>query len=98
MENINIFHKFTYNTNYGDGNMRKSKIDFELVECIINTKADLNVANKNFEQAEGDLIDYYSYQIKANQTKLDYLMKKARKKGIALDMINELYIKNNKAQ
>ena len=53
MENINIFHKFTYNTNYGDGNMRKSKIDFELVECIINTKADLNVANKNFEQAEG---------------------------------------------
>ena len=36
--------------------------------------------------------------VKANQTKLDYLMKKARKKGIALDMINELYIKNNKAQ
>ena len=60
--------------------MRKSKIDFELVECIINTKADLNVANKNFEQAEGDLIDYYSYQIKANKAKLDYLIK-GKKEG-----------------
>ncbi len=39
--------------------MRKNKIDVELVECIINTKAELNIANRNFEQAEGDLIDYY---------------------------------------
>lgn len=93
MENINIFHKFTYNTNYGDGNMRKSKIEFELVECIINTKADLNVANKNFEQAEGDLIDYYSYQIKANKAKLDYLIKEVKQKGFSLDTINELKLR-----
>jgi len=72
--------------------------DLELIISIIKTKRELNLEHKNFEYAQDDLIDYYSYQIKANQTKLDYLMKKARKKGIALDMINELYIKNNKAQ
>ena len=72
--------------------------DLELIVSVLKTKQDLNLAHKNFEYAEEGLIDYYSYQIKANQTKLDYLMKKARKKGIALDMINEMYIKKNKAQ
>lgn len=72
--------------------------DLELIVNVLKTKQDLNLAHKNFEYAEEGLIDYYSYQIKANQTKLDYLMRKARKKGIALDMINEMYIKNNKAQ
>lgn len=72
--------------------------DLELIVSVLKTKQDLNNAHKNFEYAEEGLIDYYSYQIKANQTKLDYLMQKARKKGIALDMINELYIRNNKAQ
>ena len=37
--------------------MRKNKIDVELVECILKTKAELNIANKNYEQAEGELID-----------------------------------------
>ena len=72
--------------------------DLELIISVVKTKQDLNLAHKNFEYAEEGLIDYYAYQIKANQTKLDYLMKKARKKGIALDMINEMYIKRNKAQ
>jgi len=72
--------------------------DLELIISVLKTKQELNIAHKNFEYAEEGLIDYYSYQIKANQTKLDYLMKKARKKGIALDMINEMYIKNKKAQ
>lgn len=72
--------------------------DLDLIVSVLKTKKDLNLAHKNYEYAEEGLIDYYSYQIKANQTKLDYLMRKARKKGIALDMINEKYIKNNKAQ
>ena len=72
--------------------------DLELIISVTKTKQELNLAHRNFEYAEEDLIDYYSYQIKANQTKLDYLMKKARKKGIALDMVNAIYIKNNKAQ
>ena len=71
--------------------------NLELIVSIIKTKNELDSAQKNFEFAEEGLIDYYSYQIKANQTKLDYLMKKAQKKGIALDMINEIYIRKNKA-
>lgn len=72
--------------------------NLELIVSIIKTKNDLNSAHKNFEFAEEGLIDYYAYQIKANQTKLDYLMKKAQKKGIALDMINEIYLRKNKAE
>lgn len=72
--------------------------NLELIVSIIKTKNELDSANKNFEFAEDGLVDYYSYQIKANQTKLDYLMKKAQIKGIALDMINEIYIRKNKAQ
>ena len=72
--------------------------ELELIISVLKAKQDLNNAHKNFEFAEEGLIDYYSYQIKANQTKLDYLMKKAQKKGIVLDMINEIYIRKNKAQ
>ena len=71
--------------------------NLELIVSIIKTKNELDSAQKNFEFAEEGLIDYYSYQIKANQTKLDYLMKKEKKKGIVLDMINEIYIRKNKA-
>ena len=73
--------------------MRKNKIDIELVECIIKTKAELNVANKNFEQAEGELIDYYSYQIKAHKARLDYLIKEVKQKGFSLDIIDELKLR-----
>ena len=72
--------------------------ELELIVSVIKTKQDLDTAHKNFEYAEEGLIDYYSYHIKACKTKLDYLMKKARTNGIALDMINELYIKSKKAQ
>ena len=47
-------------------------------------------ANRNFEYAKDDLVDYYIYQIKANQAKLDYLLKLAKTKGIELDMINQM--------
>lgn len=64
--------------------------EMELVKSIIKTREELKVANCNFEYAQGDLIDYYTYQIKSNQEKLDYLIKLAKTKGIELDMINEM--------
>ena len=67
----------------------------ELVVSIIKTKKDLDMANHNFEFAEKELIDYYAYQIKANKSKLDYLMKKAKEQGIALNMTNEIYFRKN---
>ncbi len=60
-----------------------------MIISILKTKRELNVARQNFEYAQGDLIDYYSYQIKANQSKLDYLIKLAKKKGIIVDIISD---------
>lgn len=73
--------------------MRKNKIDVQLVECIIRTKTELNIANRNYEEAEGDLIDYYLYQIKAHKAKLDYLIKEVKERGFKLDTIHELNVK-----
>lgn len=69
------------------------KIDLELIKSVIKTKKELENASKNFDVAEDELIDYYSYQIKANKAKLSYLMKQAKEQGYKLDMINELQIK-----
>ena len=41
-----------------------------------------------------DLVDYYVYQIKANQAKLDYLIKLAKVHGIEVDMINDIRFRN----
>ena len=55
--------------------------EIELMQNIIETKEKLQNARKNFEYAEDGMIDYYIYQIKANQSKLDYLIKLAKKKA-----------------
>ena len=62
--------------------------EMELIRAIIKTREELKSNNKNFEFAKEELIDYYTYQIKANQAKLDYLIKLAKLKGIEVDMIN----------
>ena len=68
--------------------------EIELVKNIIKTREDLKKDNKNFEFAELDLVDYYIYKIKANQAKLDYLIKLAKAKGISIDSINQLKYEN----
>lgn len=74
---------------------RREKIpNVDLIKSIISTREDLENANKNFEFAEGELIDYYLYQIKATQSKYNYLLKKAKKAGIFVSRIDELTIKN----
>ena len=84
--------------------MIKGKTDkekeIELMQTIIETKEMLKLAISNFEYAEDDLIDYYTYQIKAHQSKLNYLIKIAKRKGIVLSRVNELKVrlyKNDKA-
>ena len=71
--------------------------EIELITSIIKVKQDLDVANSNFEYAQDDLIDYYTYQIKANRAKFDYLVKKAKQQGLSLNMIDQIDIKFNKA-
>ena len=67
----------------------------DLVKSIIETKNDLIKSYKNYEFAEKGLIDYYSYNIKAYQTKLDYLIKQAKDKGIFLDNVDASIYKMN---
>ena len=83
--------------------MVKGKTDkekeVELMKTIIETREMLKNARCNFEYAEDDMIDYYTYQIKAHQSKLDYLIKIAKRNGMELSRIDELkyrvFIKNN---
>lgn len=63
--------------------------EIQLIRNIIRTREQLKNDNINFEYAKGDLVDYYSYQIKANQAKLDYLIKLAKSRGIQVDMIKD---------
>ncbi len=71
--------------------------DEDIIKNVIKAKSELECAINNFEYAENDLIDYFSYQIKANQAKLDYLLKKAKRRGILLNMIEEIEMKTKKA-
>lgn len=76
----------------------KSKTEYqkeiELVKNIIKTREKLKRDNKNFEYAENDMVDYYIYQIKANQAKLDYLLKLAKANGITIDTVNQIKYEN----
>lgn len=66
----------------------------EIIKNIVKTKRELEVARTNFEYAKNnDLLDYYIYQIKANQSKIDYLIKLAKTKGIMVNFINKIEIK-----
>ena len=67
--------------------------EIELIKNIINVNEELTIANENFQFVEDELIDYYTYQIKANQSKLNYLIKIAKTMGITSDMINQIKIK-----
>ena len=60
----------------------------EILRNIINTRKELHNANRNFDFANTDeLIDYYIYKIKSMRSKLDGLIKLAKKKGIEVNKI-----------
>ena len=68
----------------------KEAMNIMLIQSIIRTNKNIQVAQNNYEFAEGELIDYYLYEIKANQSKLNYLIKKSKKNGLELDRIKKL--------
>ena len=72
----------------------KKEMNQMLIQSIINTSNNIKIAQKNYEFAEDDLIDYYLYSIKANQSKLNYLIKISKKSGIELSRIEKLQIMN----
>ena len=72
----------------------REELNTILVQSIIKTNKDLQSARNNYEFAEGDLIDYYLYQIKANQSKLNYLIKKSKANGITIDRLKQMELRN----
>ena len=56
----------------------------DLVKSLIKTKMDLELASKNFEFADGELV----------QAKINYLLKKIKRRGLIIDNIQERDIRN----
>lgn len=71
----------------------KKDKELELLKSILNAKEELKQLNKNFEYADKEMVDYYTYEMKANQSKLDYLIRFAKNNGISLDMMEAIKIK-----
>lgn len=71
-------------------NVEEKEREIELIKNIIKTRREIKNVDRNFEFAQDDLVDYYIYEMKANQAKLNYLIKMAKMKGITVDMINDI--------
>ncbi len=56
--------------------------DEELLENIGIVKDNLSNMYNNLQFADSDLIDYFSYQIKAEEAKYNYLIKQAKKRNL----------------
>ena len=66
----------------------------ELMNTILQTKKVIKEANINYEMAEGKLIDYFLYVMKAEQARLDYLISRANAMDISIEIGEQLNIKN----
>lgn len=57
--------------------------ELEILESIKRAQEEWADANRNFEYADDDeIIDYYTYKIKASEIRYDYFIKKAKEMGI----------------
>ena len=59
----------------------------ELLDSIKNARMDWISATINFDYAnDQDVVDYYAYKIKACQVRYNYLLKKAKERGIKVNL------------
>jgi hypothetical protein len=67
-------------------NMTEAK---EVLECVKTSKNQLDIATMNFEYADSDeLVDYYTYVIKACQVRYGYYLKQAKDKGLKVETLD----------
>lgn len=76
-------------------NKKSGDIEFdevtELISMIKDTKNAWNTSILNYEyMTDQELIDYYTYQIKAHQLRFNYLLRKAKEKGITAKLYDGL--------
>lgn len=62
----------------------------EIIKNILKTKIELDYIRQNYEFAELDMIDYYLYQLKANQSKLNFLIKEAKLQNLSLNTVEKM--------
>ena len=74
-----------YEKEYVLADFNDNEKKFQLIQSIVKTRQELLKAHKNFDFAEDELIDFYTYQIKALQSKLDYLIRMAKMNEIELE-------------
>ena len=67
--------------------IKENEREQSIVKSILEAQKNLELAHRNFEYARGDLIDYYAYQIKSEQAKINYLLKQAKDQKIVLNII-----------
>lgn len=67
--------------------LKKEECDQSIVQSILESQKKLDLAHRNFQYARGDLVDYYAYQIKSEQAKIDYLLKQAKNKKIVVNKV-----------
>lgn len=77
-----------------NSNAKNINPNLELIHSIFRTQSELISATNNYDYAEGDMIDYYSYHIKATKSKLDYLLKNAKSRGIVIDRLEQIELKS----
>ena len=59
--------------------------DYRLIEDIKNAKNEWLEADTNFQYVcENEIVDYYTYVLKAAQIKYEYYLKKAKERGLRL--------------
>ena len=68
-------------------NLNENQSDMEIITNILKAQKELEMAHKNFDYADNDLIDYYSYKIKSEQARIDYLLKIAKDKNLVMSAI-----------
>jgi hypothetical protein len=62
-----------------------SQEDAELLKCIRDAKAEWLSTSANFEYAGNqEIIDYYTYKLKACEIRYEYYLKKAKERGLLL--------------
>ncbi len=88
-QKASIYQKILNSLNIKENNEmeKKESTDIQnLIESISIAKNEWINANDGFDYAvEGDMIDYYTYRIKAYQAQYEYLIKIAKEKGIKLE-------------
>lgn len=75
-----MYSEFVKEIEILDLNERERNAD--LLKNIKVVKETLNNMYNNMQIADSDLIDYFAYQIKAEESKYNYLIKQAKQKKL----------------